>query len=160
MEKDHLIRFAMIGPAALDFVWPQVCDYLGAALAFSQQNEWSTEQLRERIASEEFVMAVAFEGRRILGAVVFDMGTNPGGERYVCIVCCGGERMDSWLEGMLSTGRRIARAAGATRLVMMGRPGWARILKGYGIEVRAIVGSVAVDDLRVPEGAEHQTRGA
>lgn len=149
------VKFGLVEPgASLDRIWPSVYTYLALALAHSHQHEWTATEIYQRISSGEFLLAVAFRGVEVVGAQVFDIGVNPKGQKYVAIVCSGGKEMVSWLPGMVALGKHLAQMAGATSVVILGRRGWSRVLRQYGLRVHAVLASADVCDIDVPVSIE------
>jgi hypothetical protein len=141
-------RFALIetGPA-LDVVWPYVRDYLDAALRESVRNELTIERLHDRIAAGVFLLAVIVRGGAVIGAQVFERGTDPQGRRFVASVCTGGFDMADWLSGLVALGKKLCELHEAERFVMIGRRGWERVMHGHGMRIRAVIGVADVADI-------------
>lgn len=144
-------KFALIAPGAeLDRVWPAVSGYLDAALKESLQHEWTGEEVHARLASGQYLLAVARHDSAIMGAMVFDRGLDARGRKYVAMVCCGGFDMHEWLPGLVALCKKLCELQGADRIIVMGRRGWERILYRYGLRVHAVVACAYVEDITTP----------
>lgn len=130
--------------------WPFVRDYIAAALSHSVQNEWTAEDVFERLERGQFKLAMVLRDGVCIGAQVFDHGTDVHGARYVAIVCSGGIDMETWIGGMVALGKKLAELANAEKVVIMGRRGWGAVLRAYGLEVRAIIAVAPVDRIVTP----------
>lgn len=148
------ITFGLVKPDDLGAVWPMVDDYLERALSTSLQHEWTAAQLFWRCHSGEFVLGIVRSGARVVGAVVFDSGTDPRGRRFVAIVCCGGVGMDAWLGGVVALGKKLAELASAERVVVVGRRGWERTLRAHGFDTQAVVLSARTEAIETPVSFE------
>jgi len=149
--SDERLTFALVETGdTLRRVWPFVRDYLAAALEFSVQNEWTADQVFERIERGQYLLAIVLRGGAVIGAQVFEHGTDAHGKRYVASVCTGGVDLEEWLGGMVAICKRLAELAHADRVVIMGRRGWGLALRAYGLEVRTIIGTADVDKIVTP----------
>ena len=155
LTETGIVKFGLVEPGApLGDLWPRVYTFLAMALAHSHQHEWTADEIYQRINCGEFLLAVAIRDDEIIGAQVFDTGTNPKGQKYVAIVCSGGRDMAAWLPGMVALGKHLATLAGATSVVILGRRGWARVLRQYGLRVHAVIASADVVDIVTPATVE------
>jgi hypothetical protein len=153
--KAGAIKFGLVEPGEpLQAIWPSVVTFLALALLHSHQHEWTAGELLSRINSGEFLLAVVIRDEEIIGAQVFDIGTNPRGGKYLAIVCSGGRDMAAWLPGMVALGKHLGELAGAESILVFGRRGWQRQLHGYGFKTKAVLLSVDVADLQAPALAE------
>jgi hypothetical protein len=147
-ERVQPVKFSLVKPGLdLEILWPLVVDYLTAALVQSMQHEWTPEEMRERIERGEFILALVARGNEVIGGQVFNIATDPQGRKYVAIMCSGGRDMWEWLPGMVSLGKHLALMAGAERVVVVGRRGWARVLRRYGLKVNAVVAAARIEDI-------------
>jgi hypothetical protein len=129
----------------LQVAWPRVREWIDAALAHSLQDALSLADVEQRLASREYLLVIVAEpaqgsdGHQLTGAAVLSIERNLGRPSAVMVLACGGRRMDGWLGELVEAVRKIAIAAGVERIILIGRPGWQRVLKGFKVEHRASV---------------------
>lgn len=113
-------------------IWPHVEPLIRAG----------TEAVTTEI-TPEFILAEALADRRMIW-VAFDtdnpfpfLAAASVGQRMtndglvVFVDAIGGRERERWLDQCLAELEAHAKAAGATRMEMEGRPGWQRVLPGY-----------------------------
>jgi len=143
-ERGPFFGLVEPGPALIE-LWPQCVSYVAEALSHSVQHEWSSSEVYARIERGEFLLAVVASGRSVIGAIVFDIATDPRGRKYVAVVCCGGRDLAQWLGGLVALCKHLALMAQAQRIVIVGRRGWARILRHYRLRVEAVIAGCDTD---------------
>jgi hypothetical protein len=145
------LTFALVETGeTLRRAWPHVRDYVASALEHSVQHELTADDIFERLERGRYKLALVLRHGTCIGAQVFDHGTDPKGHKFVAIVCCGGMDMEQWIGGMVALGKKLAELASADRVVIMGRRGWAGVLRAYGLEVRAIIATAPIDKIETP----------
>ena len=155
MDKTSVIAdpgllFGLVEPGPnLRAIWPRVVTFIAAALEHSLQHEWTTSEVYERIDRGQFLLAVVARDGDVIAGQVFEIGTDPGGQKYVAIVCSGGLDMFTWLPGMVALGKFLAVRADAKKVVILGRRGWARVLQRYGLKIHSVVACANVADIEV-----------
>jgi hypothetical protein len=127
--------------------WPYVRDYLADALRHSVQHEWTVDEVHDRIATGEFLLALVLRDAAVIGAQVFARGTDAQGRRYVGMVCCGGFDLDEWLPGLVALSKKLCELHEAERIVIFGRRGWERTLYAHGLRVEAVVLAARTEDI-------------
>jgi len=136
------------GPV-LEALWPKCEPLVCEAMRYSASRDWTGGEVRARLQSGEWKLVTVDLAGELIGVQIFGWGTDPLGRRYVGVVCCAGQDMQSWIGGMVKLGRDLAVMAGADRVVIQGRPGWARVLRGWGLKVQSISAVAAVADINV-----------
>lgn len=124
----------------LTSVWPKVCHWIDAALQTSAQHEYTPGIVYRELELGRMMLLAVHEpvSGRVHGAAVIARGTSHHGE-YIGLVCCGGEGVTSWLHLMVESVKRIARESRAKRIVILGRPGWQKLLEEHGTRVHSLI---------------------
>jgi len=110
-------------------LWPRVKDHLFSAVMRTDLSH--TEDIERDLMEGDGLLWLICDGKRIeaAGATLL---VNTDRHMVCLITALGGENMDKWLP-LLSQIEDWARAEGAALVRIMGRPGWARVLKGYSV---------------------------
>jgi hypothetical protein len=75
---------------------------------------------------------LAWDGTRIHAAAVTEL-RSANGRKFCTIVACGGEQRRHWLH-LLADLESFARAEGCATVLILGRPGWRRVLPDYRVK--------------------------
>lgn len=119
-----------VPPALMDEIWPRVGDWIEAALSKGDR-WWMLDGLRREIETNpDCGLFLAMDRQGIYGAAVVMVETKPNGERVAHFPALGGRDLKRWLH-LVSDLKGWAKGRGASRLMIHGRPGWVRVLKGY-----------------------------
>jgi hypothetical protein len=118
-----------IPPQLAREIWPLVRDKLYAAVRRTDLSH-SVDIARD-VLHGDGVLWLACDGQEIEAAAVTLLTRTD--RHLVCLITAlGGSNMESWLP-LLSQIEDWAKAEGAALVRVMGRPGWARVLKDYQI---------------------------
>jgi hypothetical protein len=116
-----------IPPQLAREIWPLVRDKLYAAVRRTDLSH-SVDIARD-VLHGDGVLWLACDGQEIEAAAVTLLTRTD--RHLVCLITAlGGSNMERWLP-LLSQIEDWARAEGAALVRVMGRPGWARVLKEY-----------------------------
>lgn len=131
VTEPSLTRFAAdllcVDPAQVWQVWPHARDFIRRALARTGLSEFAA--VEAEVLSGLQLLWLASDGRRIEAAATTQLTTVSG--RKICVlVACGGENRTRWLP-LLEGIEDYARAEGCTRMQVIGRKGWQRVLRDY-----------------------------
>jgi len=129
----------------LDAVFPLVLPWIIAALDHSVSADLHPGAVWERIRSGDYLLLAITNGAKLCGAAVLNRGHTRQGRPFIGVVACGGEGVDGWLDVLVAEVKRIARVAGGAQVLILGRPGWSRLLAKHGTSIRAVV--LACDDI-------------
>jgi hypothetical protein len=150
MEEGHLngaeVESVRVPPAArvaavprhlLNEAWPIVHDWLEAALAYAVQHEMPIDEVWQSLCTGEMLLLVIEAEGAIVAAAVVQQGFRPQDHRpYIALVCCGGSQVEKWLSELVDACKQLAHAAGAPQIIVLGRTGWAPLLKRHGLKQR------------------------
>jgi hypothetical protein len=129
-------------------VWPLVEPWLAEAMRHTQQHMMTTADLADGCRTNEYaLLLMRADDGMIAAAAVIGRGTRPhDGVPYVCMMACGGSKMDDWLPELVATMKDIGRRIGAPEVMLLGRPGWRRVLLPHGARECATIVSVSTSE--------------
>lgn len=149
LTRSSAVTMALVPPGQVAAWWPGVVDFIEAAMAHSLQHELTMPELLASLARDERWLMLAFghaEGGAVLvGALVLQLGNAPSGQRSLVILTAGGVGVEAWVGQATRACVEMARAGGLVELQAVGRPGWAKVLKPYGVEHRASIYTIKVE---------------
>ncbi len=127
MEADRKTqsKVRIITPESIDEVWDQVAPLLKPAVDL--HDGYYMRDVYNELRSGRQMLWVYAIGREIKAAIVVEVLQYPR-KRSVMVVFAGGALMVEWLE-YFETLKQYARAVGAKDIEVIGRCGWARVLK-------------------------------
>jgi hypothetical protein len=116
-----------VPPDTVHKVWPLVRNLIYEAMRRGGLSSFGP--VEETVLSGRGLLWLAWDGQIIHAAAVTTLSATEW--RKVCeIVACGGKDMRRWIE-LIEGIEKFARAEGATATRIIGRKGWARVLRGY-----------------------------
>jgi hypothetical protein len=147
---DRIVKLGIVdaGPV-LDALWPKVAPLVEDAMSYAQHRDWQTSEVLEQLRQNKWKLVTVERDGELIGVQIFGWGRDSKGRTYVGIVCCAGRDVDAWMPDMVKLGKTMAELAGAERVEIQGRPGWARVLRGWGLKVHGISASAAVADINL-----------
>lgn len=115
-------------------VWPSVEPWLAEAMKHARQHMMTTDDLADGCRSGEFaLLLMRSESDKIAAAAVISRGFRPfDHEPYIALMACGGSLMEEWLPDLVGDMKAIGRSAGASEIMILGRPSWRKVLAPYG----------------------------
>ncbi len=123
MVSPSLVKAVCVNPEVVDKIWPTVAPLIRRAIDKTGFSEF--EGIENDVLIGGSLVWLAWDGKDILAAAV----TQITGE--VCtIVGCGGSGLRQW-QKLIGDLEDYARAEKCTRMRIIGRKGWARVLKTY-----------------------------
>jgi hypothetical protein len=133
-------KFAELFPA----VWAIAEPWLREALAMNRQHLVTSQDLRLGIEAGDYgLFLMRNRGDMIAAAAVVSFGQRPSdGGPYLALMACGGSGLEDWISDLVSNLKRVGRAAGCDEVMVLGRPGWRRVLAPYGAEEVSTILSV------------------
>jgi hypothetical protein len=135
--REPVARVAAVPRHLLDEAWPIVHEWLEAALAYAVQHEMPIGEVWASLCSGEMLLLVMECEGAVVAAAVVQQGIRPqDGRPYIALVCCGGSQVERWLGELVAACKQLAVAAGAPQIIVLGRTGWAPLLKRHGLKQR------------------------
>jgi hypothetical protein len=121
------MRIICVDPALADKVWPHVDSAIRAAMQRGAIGAF--QPVAQSVLAGRALVWLATDGERIRAAAVTELHATEW--RKVCvIVACGGNAMRSWLH-LIREIEQFAKDEGCAATRIVGRKGWARMLKDY-----------------------------
>jgi hypothetical protein len=123
-----------VDPAHVHLVWPLVSGLIEAAMRRGDFSSFAA--VRDAVLGGDALLWLAWDGTEIAAAAVTELAATEW--RKVCVVvACGGSTpasagagMRRWI-GLLEKIEEFARAEGCAAVRIIGRAGWARVLRDY-----------------------------
>ncbi len=117
------VRAVCVDPNVIDRVWPTVAPLIRRAIDKTGYTDF--DYIERDILIGGSLVWLAWDGEKILAAAVTQLTGD------VCtIVACGGHGLREW-RGLIEKLEDYARAEDCARMRIIGRKGWARVLKDY-----------------------------
>lgn len=140
VERERQVALVPLG--LLDVAWLRCREWIEAALAFSQQHQLSVDEVYARLADGEFLLllmtgpdAMARDAAptdvRACAVISREVSAQTG-RPNIALICAGGAGLDSWIAPLYRAVCDLARAEGCDRVLIVGRPGWRRVLGRFG----------------------------
>ena len=126
-------KLLCIDPARVAEIWPHVRGLLKRASEKTGTGDFA-QQEREVLTGLQLLW-IAWNGEAIEAACTTQL-VNENGVKICVLVACGGHNRARWLP-LLAGIEDYARIEGCTRMQIIGRKGWSRVLDGY--EARYVV---------------------
>jgi hypothetical protein len=149
-------QVAIVPPGLIDAAWPACRDWIEAALASTQQHEMSLDTVYERLQDREYLLLLMTSP----GVVARDSGlaeiracavvaisvSAQSGKSYLGLIGAGGRGAHEWVGPLYRALRDLAIAEGCDRVLVVGRPGWRRLLLPLG--ARHVGEIIVMDNLK------------
>ena len=103
----------------------------------------------DEVLSPGEIVWIAYDGPTLFGAGTTALAED---ERTAVIVACGGHRHREWVHEALRIVEAWARDAGASRLTMRGRRGWARYVRALGWDATGTEGNKQIYEKDLARG--------
>jgi len=122
------LELACIPPEEIWKIWPGVCDFIDAGFAASDV-PMPDDILSQLRYGTRLLWVVATPECKIVAAMLTQLFDMRNGK--ICkMMECGGSHMSAWKD-MRSQIEQYAREEGCDRVLVEGRPGWARVFPDY-----------------------------
>jgi hypothetical protein len=118
----------------IEQVWPSIESYLQGAADYSY-GRYTVEDIKEGLITKPQSLWIAFEDKKVLGAVVTAFTYYPS-MTALDMVFTGGIELQRWKTPMLDILQRYAKDNGCKIIESYGRAGWERIFKQDGFKKR------------------------
>jgi len=107
-------------------VWDEVEPLVERVLPHAD-GEYTAETVLTSLLKRDMQLWIGHEDNKIIYMGISEMSQFPSGQIVATIVMVAGERVDEWLED-LTLFEDWAKANGASKVRLMGRPGWRKKL--------------------------------
>lgn len=96
---------------------------------FPDETDWS--ELLEKIKAESQQLWLVYDGD---DAIALALTFLEGNAKKTCVIShCAGARHEQWTGQLLATIRVWSNSLGSTKLEIVARPGWERVLRPFGM---------------------------
>lgn len=118
----------------IESIWPQIEEYIKGAADYSY-GRFTVEDIKEGVLTKPQQLWIAFDDKKIYGAVVTEIYVYP---QTVALTMhfTGGIELKKWKNEMLQMLQRFGKDHGCKIIESYGRPGWEKIFKNDGFKKR------------------------
>lgn len=131
-----MIKAAAIAPEELPAVWPQVSYLVARALEYDPAG-MSLDTVAQRLLDNKYLLILMLDELKLLAALTVELVTT-NNVKTCNIITAGGIQADDWTDPFLDALEVLAKEQGAAKLTLIGRPGWAKRLRGRGFKTTHI----------------------
>ena len=124
------IQVSMVPREYVLSCWPKVKEYLQGAADYTF-GRYEVEDILDSIMEYDHTLWIAFDTSGIKGAVVTNFCHYPR-KKYLSMVFCGGEELDTWKPSMLKLLQHFAYDTQCDGVEATARLGWTKIFKDDG----------------------------
>jgi hypothetical protein len=122
-----MMKIVCVPPEHARAAWPHVCELISNAMRRGGLGAYGT--VAESVLEGRALLWLAWDGNMVHAAAVTTLAATEW--RKVCeIVACGGHGMRHWLH-LIWHIEQFARKEGCSATRILGRKGWARMLREY-----------------------------
>lgn len=125
-------------------VWPDIEQYMQGAAEYTY-GRFTVEDIKEGLLSKPHQLWIAFDDRKIYGAVVTEISEYPQLKALV-MHFTGGIKLNEWKNEMLQMLQRFGKDCGCTIIESYGRPGWEKVFKDDGFKSRFVFYELPVEN--------------
>jgi len=125
-----------IQPERIDDAWSDIAPFIQMGLDRAN-GENSLDDVYQMIADRRVVPVVMTYEGNILSVVTLEIVQKPR-KKIMTLMTAGGTELDSWLDEFMDVALELAIEQDCDALYVIGRPGWAKILKRYGFHQRYV----------------------
>lgn len=128
------MQASLVPKEHIEAVWPQIEEYLKGAADYTY-GRFTVEDIKQGILTKSQQLWVAFDDKKIYGAVVTEIYVYP---QTVALTMhfTGGVELKKWKKPMLELLQKFGRDHGCKIIESYGRPGWEKIFKDDGFKMR------------------------
>lgn len=121
------VRIICVDPKIAPRLWPHVRELLAAA--FTKESDSTIEAVEADVRSGSALLWVAWDGWKVVAAATTTLLETPR-HRLCLVTAAAGVHTKLWDQFMPMV-ERYARDEDCDTVRVAGRPGWARVLRGY-----------------------------
>lgn len=137
------MQVSLVPTEHVNTVWPDIEEYMKGAADYSY-GRFTVDDIKEGLLTKPQQLWIAFDDRKIYGAVVTEIYAYP---QSVALTMhfTGGVQLDKWKDQMLALLQRFGKDHNCTMIESYGRPGWEKIFKNDGFKTRFIFYELPVE---------------
>ena len=122
----------------INLMWPAVEPLLARAVA-RERGRFTTNDLYVWCARGEQQLWVITSRGRVWAACLIRIHRHPTGKRSAILHLLAGRAPRAWAKEAWASWRQACRLQGITEMQIVGRKGWARIVRDFGFKPEAVV---------------------
>ena len=130
-----MIALVPVLPRYAHALWPQVSEWVASATK-ETGDWWQPSDVLAGIKADRMTAWVIADDRRLWGVVVAEIEI-AARHKIGVIALCAGDDQAQWLH-LLPEIEEWAREQGCSEMMVKGRPGWVRRLRGFGYGERYV----------------------
>lgn len=136
---DPNIVLSVIPPEKIDAAWSELKPLFARAVQ-RVRTGGRVEDILAKAKAGQVMLWMIRDHVQLLGALATGIRKEQDGDTVFVFRECGGWDMHRWLDRVLDEiGDKFARAQGATRVEIEGRPGWEKVMRHRGFELARVV---------------------
>lgn len=128
---------AAISPDQVASVWPTLNTGMDKMLKYSLHLH-NADSIRERCMSGDWLLFCMYQGPEPVVSIVADIRQGDGC-RVFEVGFCWGSRIDEWIDEVYQSFERVARECGCGAIAFNGRPGWRKLGRQFGFEMKTMI---------------------
>ena len=128
------MQVSLVPTEHVQTVWPDIEKYMEGAAEYTY-GRFTAEDIKVGLHTKPYHLWIAFDDRKIYGAVVTEIGEYPQMKTLI-MQFTGGEHLPKWKNQMLQLLQRFAKDCGCTVIESYGRRGWEKVFKDDGFKSR------------------------
>jgi hypothetical protein len=127
----------------IESVWPDIEQYMQGAAEYTY-GRFTVEDIKQGVLTTPQQLWIAFDDRKIYGAVVTEVSDYPQMKTLI-MHFTGGIKLDEWKDKMLQMLQRFGKDCGCKIIESYGRPGWEKVFKDDGFKSRFVFYELPVE---------------
>jgi len=131
------MKMVAIKPDQVATAWPHLNTGMEKMLKFSL-NLHNGDSIRDRCISGDWLLFCMFDEGEPVVSIVADIREGDGC-RVFDVGFCWGSRVDEWIDEIYHSFEQVARECGCGAIAFNGRPGWRKLAREFGFEMRTMV---------------------
>lgn len=125
------MKVVLLEPGTVEMAWKDLAPLIQMGVDESM-GEMRLVDIKTSLLAGTSMVLCAMENKHLYAVAVVNCTTFPSGKKVFGITCLGGEEMSDWVDAMDEAIVNMAKAQECGEVRIVGRPGWAKALKGLG----------------------------
>lgn len=128
------ITVSVVNPQMLEVIWPSAKDMVELAIEHSNK-ELTIDSIYDRLLIGEMLLITVLEEDKMVAALTIEKNIYPSEKEVILVTAAGGADMYLWIDKAMELVERIAKQQGCEEIYIIGRTGWAKVLKQKNFDV-------------------------
>lgn len=130
------MKLTAIPGDSLAKIWPEIAPGLAKLLEQHGTGRWTVPQVLENLQAEQWQLFIVWDESEIVACLICSIVE---GERKTFeIGLCWGRGADDWAGDVNQAFEQVGREMGCDQLALDGRPGWRKIMRQLGYELKSV----------------------